>query len=365
MLPLRGAVQQVRGEVYGVFAPYEEMLRRQSENSLRLPEASPDPFPSKLVDALIQLENLLDAAAENEQDEAFAVELSGQRDRCRAFIDAVSDFTGRSLPDTVYFLEEDRDSVTLCASPLNVAELLGKMLFNGTLPVMLCSATLTVAGNFDYYAGRTGFTGGRMMQLDSPFSPDQAELILPEGMPEPDSPEYLPSLAEKIYELVEDNDGSAFVLFTSYRSLRYCADALRDRFAAKSRLLLEQGGDLDRGAMLREFRNTPHSVLFGADSFWTGVDVPGENLSMVVITRLPFAPPGSPLISARQEKLDREGKNSFSYYSLPEAVLKFRQGVGRLIRSRTDRGKVVVLDSRITGKRYGRKFLESIPYRVK
>ena len=365
MLPLRGAVQSVRDEVYGFFAPYEEKLRAAAEPELRLPEDRPDPFPSGLTDALIRLENLLGDAAEEESDEAFKAELVGYRERCRACIDGVSDFTGRGVADAVYFLEEERGGVTLCAAPLNVPELLDRMLFNGTLPVLLCSATLTVAGNFDYYAARTGFTGGRMMQLDSPFSPDQAEVRIPPDMPNPDAPDYLPALAERIYALVEENDGSAFVLFTSYRSLRYCADALREKFAAGGRLLLEQGGEYDRGTMLRMFRATPHSVLFGADSFWTGVDVPGENLSLVIITRLPFAPPNTPLAAARQERIERDGKSSFANYSLPEAVLKFRQGVGRLIRNRTDRGRIVVLDSRITGKSYGRKFLQSIPYQVK
>ena len=364
MLQLRSLTQSVRDETYGFFAPYEELVRKSGGTSLRLPESAPDPFPSALVDALIRLENLLGETAENETDEAFRTELSSYRDRCRAFLDMISDFTGRSMADAVYFLEMERDTITLCAAPLNVAELLAKMLFDGSLPVILCSATMTVAGNFDYYAGRIGFTGGRMMQLDSPFSPDQAQVVIPPGMPEPDAPDSLPLLAEKIYELVEENNGSAFVLFTSYRSLRYCADALRERFAAGNRLLLEQGGELDRDTMLRTFRGTPHSVLFGADSFWTGVDVPGENLSMVIITRLPFASPGSPLIAARQERIERSGRNSFAEYSLPEAVLKFRQGVGRLIRSRSDRGKIVVLDPRITGKRYGKKFLQSIPYNV-
>ena len=250
----------------------------------------------------------------------------------------------------------------LCAAPLNVAELLRDMLFNGDLPVMLCSATMTVAGNFDYYSGRTGFAGGRMIQLDSPFSPEQAELLIPPGMPEPDSPEYLERLSQEIFQLVDENNGSAFVLFTSYRTLHFCADKLRDRFAARGITLLEQGGELDRSTMLRTFKSTPHSVLFGADSFWTGVDVPGDDLTLVIITRLPFASPGSPVIAARQERIEAAGKSSFGNYSLPEAVLKFRQGVGRLIRSRSDRGKVVVLDSRIIKKSYGRKFLDSIPY---
>lgn len=360
MLELRALSQSVREELYGFFAPYEELLKKNDTSSLRLPEDKPDPFPDRLVDALIKLENLLSDTAENEEDESLKTELSSYRDRCRGMIDAVSDFTSRSVPEAVYYLEEEHDAVTLCASPLNVAELLGKMLFNGSLPVILCSATMTVAGSFDYYRERTGFTGGDMMQLDSPFSPEQAQLTVEKQMPEPDSPEYLEALAEEIYRLVEENDGSAFVLFTSYRSLRFCAAKLRPRFEAHDRVLLEQGGDFDRSTMLRIFKETPHAVLFGADSFWTGVDVPGENLTMVIITRLPFASPGSPVIAARQERLEAAGKSSFAHYSLPEAVLKFRQGVGRLIRNRTDRGRIVILDSRVVTKRYGSQFLRSV-----
>lgn len=360
MLELRALAQSVRDELYGFFAFYENLPGKSENSSLRLPEDRQDPFPDKLIDALIKLENVLADTAEKTEDESLKIELCSYRDRCRGMIDAVSDFTSRSLPDAVYFLEEEHESVTLCAAPLNVAELLEKMLFNGSLPVMVCSATMTVAGSFDYYRERTGFTGGEMIRLDSPFSPDQAELIIKKEMPEPDSPEYLDALADEIYRLVEENNGSAFVLFTSYRSLRFCTAKLRPRFEAHDRVLLEQGGDFDRSTMLQIFKETPHAVLFGADSFWTGVDVPGENLTMVIITRLPFASPGSPVIAARQERLEAAGKSSFAHYSLPEAVLKFRQGVGRLIRNRTDRGKIVVLDSRVVTKRYGSQFLRSI-----
>jgi ATP-dependent DNA helicase DinG len=195
--------------------------------------------------------------------------------------------------------------------------------------------------------------------------PDQAKLVLKKNMPEPSSPDYLRSLAEAIGELVIDNNGSAFVLFTSYQSLNFCRKYLADRFALRGLPLLVQGEGITRSAMLHAFQTTPHSVLFGTDSFWTGVDVPGENLSLVIITRLPFASIGSPLTSARMEKLEAMGKSSFAHYSLPEAVLKFRQGAGRLIRTSQDRGIVAVLDSRIISRRYGREFINSIAYKMR
>ena len=147
-------------------------------------------------------------------------------------------------------------------------------------------------------------------------------------------------------------------------SLQYTDYMERDEFAARNWRLLEQGGELNRHRMLQEFREDRDSVLFGTDSFWTGVDVPGEALSMVIVTKLPFASPGHPLIAARLERIRMAGKSDFANYSLPEAVLKFRQGVGRLIRSRSDRGYIVVLDPRVISKGYGRGFIDSIPYKL-
>ena len=152
------------------------------------------------------------------------------------------------------------------------------------------------------------------------------------------------------------------MLFTSYQSLRYCTDALRGYFSESGIRLLVQGENLTRSGLLREFREDIDSVLFGTDSFWTGVDVPGEALSNVIVAKLPFASPGHPLIRARMARIEAEGRSSFTEYSLPEAVLKFRQGVGRLIRSRSDRGIIVLLDRRVLTKNYGRLFLDSLPY---
>ena len=183
-------------------------------------------------------------------------------------------------------------------------------------------------------------------------------------MPEPSSPDYLPLLAKNIGDLLVGNQGSAFVLFTSYQAMKYCYRALEERLTVKGFPLLVQGEGLNRPEMLRRFQESDHSILFGTDSFWTGVDVPGDKLTMVIITRLPFASIGTPLVSARMERIEAAGKSSFMYYSLPEAVLKFRQGAGRLIRRRTDTGKIVVLDSRIIKKYYGKEFINSIPYPV-
>ena len=363
MPELRQLAAHARDEAYGFFAPYTELVHRSQENSLRLKNV-PDGFPDRLTPALTQLGKSLDEALDEREDNAFRTELEGARERCRSTIDALNIFANRQMPDAVYYIEENNKATSLHVSPLNIPELLQSVLFSNDIPVMLCSATLTVRNSFDYFVSRTGFSGGAMKKLDSPFSPDQAKIIIPRELRDPNDEDYLSSLVKNIRKHVELTSGKAFVLFTSYQAMRYCAEMLQDEFEEKGWRLLLQGGELSRNRMLEEFRNDVNSVLFGTDSFWTGVDVPGESLSMVILTRLPFASPGHPLIAARLDRITESGKSSFAHYSLPEAILKFRQGAGRLIRSRTDTGYIVILDPRVISKGYGRGFLDSIPYGV-
>jgi ATP-dependent DNA helicase DinG len=236
------------------------------------------------------------------------------------------------------------------------------MLFDRPIPVILTSATLTVQNSLLYYRKRVGFTGGEELVLSSPFNYEQqVKLYLSRQIPEPNQPGYEDTIIRFIDHLIEKTHGKAFVLFTSYRMLETCADALRDSFDEKGLQLLVQGGDLSRSAMLEVFKQDTNSIIFGTTSFWTGVDVPGEALSNVIIPKLPFSVPTHPLIQARCEWVEHHGGRSFMDYSLPEAVLKFRQGVGRLIRSNSDTGIVAILDKRVISKRYGSMFLNSIP----
>ena len=358
---LRNLAAEARDEAYAFFTPFENWLARKNESAGRLPEDAD--FPNTLTPALLKLASGLSDAAEDEEDAAFKTELGAHLERCRSFVDGIDAITRRTLPEAVYYAEFDHSAVTLHASPLNIAELLRPLLFDQDFPVILCSATLAVRKSFDYFISRTGFVG-RTLLLDSPFSPDQAALYVPRDMPDPSGDGFNAALAEEIFHYVEMSQGRAFVLFTNYQSLRYCAAALRTRFELRNWRLLVQGEEMNRSQLIRTFREDVSSVLFGTDSFWTGVDVPGEALSNVIITKLPFAQFGHPLIAAREERIRMAGKSSFAEYSLPEAVLKFRQGVGRLIRNRSDRGMVVVLDRRVIAKSYGRVFLESIPYRL-
>ena len=361
-LELRASAADARDEAYGFFTPYENYLTERKETALAINR--PEIFPDRLSPALLNLARSLERRLEDEEDEAFSTELGSQLARCKEFIDGIDQFTHQTIPDAVYYAESERNNLTLHAAPLNVAELLAQLLFNQDFPVMLCSATLTVRNKFDYFISRTGFHGGKTLKLDSPFSPDQAKIYVSKQMPDPASSEFIPALIQEIPRYVELTDGKAFVLFTSHHALRSCADSLKTQFLIRGWRLLVQGEELTRYQMLNEFKEDIDSVLFGTDSFWTGVDVPGEALSNVILTRLPFASPGHPLISARMQRIEAAGKSSFSEYSLPEAVLKFRQGAGRLIRSRSDRGVIVLLDRRVITKSYGRMFLEALPYKI-
>ncbi|MDR0933165.1 MAG: ATP-dependent DNA helicase [Victivallales bacterium] len=357
---LRGAVSECRDEAYGFFAPYENLLHEHNENALEIHD--PGRFPNRLGAKLEELHRKLATYLEEQEEVNFRTEMEAQLTRCREFIGGIDQFTRKLVPDAVYYAESERGGTTLHATPLNVADLLSKILFGQDFPVILCSATLTVKNSFDYYLGRTGFCNGKTLLLDSPFDRNQAKVYIPRHMPEPKDDDFQDALEREIPRFVEFTQGKAFVLFTSYASMRRTADDLREYFREKKWQLLIQGENMTRTGLLREFREDVDSVLFGTDSFWTGVDVPGESLSNVIVTKLPFAVPSHPLIAARMAKLELSGLNSFANYSLPEAVLKFRQGVGRLIRSRSDRGIVVILDRRIVSKRYGKLFLDSIPY---
>ena len=224
-------------------------------------------------------------------------------------------------------------------------------------------ATLSV-GRTDlaYFRTRIGANGAEPLQLGSPFNfQKQMKIFIVHKMPDPRDAGYQKELEHWIAHFVEQTDGRAFVLFTSYRDLQQLAAQMQKFFVAKKMNLLAQGGGAPRSKLLEQFKTTPRSVLFGTDSFWGGVDVPGEALSNVIITRLPFAVPDHPLIEAKLELVQERGGDAFTEYSLPEAILKLRQGVGRLIRTKTDRGIIVILDNRIVTKPYGRAFMQALP----
>ncbi|HWX39671.1 MAG TPA: helicase C-terminal domain-containing protein, partial [Blastocatellia bacterium] len=261
-------------------------------------------------------------------------------------------------PEFVYWWEKRGRSVFLFATPIDVSGILGEKLFANVKSAVLTSATMTADRSFEFIKSRLGVGPARELIVDSHFDfESQAVLYLPERMPDPRSRDYLEASVREIVGILEVTQGRAFVLFTSISSMRETYELVRDRITYPT-LIQGQGS---KSGLLDKFRNTKGAVLFATASFWQGVDVQGEALSCVIISKLPFAVPTDPVVSARQRHIDQEGGNSFYDYSVPEAIISLKQGLGRLIRSTTDRGILSVLDPRLRTKAYGRLFLQSLP----
>jgi len=251
-----------------------------------------------------------------------------------------------------------RHNVFLQATPIDVGPILRETLFTRMDCVILTSATLAVRGSFEYIERRLGLEHARDSVLPSHFDYEtQALLYVPPDLPDPRTPEFGPLAADRIRRLLEITRGRAFVLFTSYAQMN---DIYERLLGVLDYPVLRQG-DAPKNALLEEFRLTPNAVLFGTSSFWQGVDVQGEQLSCVIIDRLPFAVPSDPVVAARVRAIDEGGGNAFFDYQVPAAVITLKQGFGRLIRSLHDRGLLVLMDNRILKKQYGRMFLESLP----
>jgi len=263
-----------------------------------------------------------------------------------------------SNPSFVYFLETRNRGVFLRAAPIDVSAIIREQLLDRMRATILTSATLTIAGSFEYVKRRLGADDANQMRVPSEFDfTEQAILYLPKHMPAPKSPEYGDAVAREVLDLLRRTEGRAFVLFTSYAMLR----SVRDRVELDLPYPLIVQGTAPRSALLAQFRSTPNAVLFGTSSFWQGVDVVGEQLSCVIIDKLPFASPGDPITAARIEAISAEGGDAFQEYQVPLAILAMLQGLGRLIRHRSDRGVLAVLDPRLRTMGYGRRFLDSFP----
>jgi ATP-dependent DNA helicase DinG len=362
---LQKAVSATRKVSDEFFGAVKDWARESPEPAVRIREGDfvENPLTGALRDLLKKARGRIDGSSES----SFSAELRGTCERLGDTAERIARVVSAADSSHAFWVDRrgrDGRVVALRSAPVRAGDLLGEHLFGALHASVLTSATLTTGGSepFAYFTDRLGVPSPRCEVFPSPFDfEQQVTLVLARSMPDPRSPEFPAAVTARVRTHLERSGGRAFVLFTSWSLLRHVAAELEDFFAGQDYSVFVQGAGLPRTALLEKFRREVDSVLLGTASFWEGVDVRGESLSNVIITRLPFSVPNHPLMEARVERIEEAGGNPFLELTVPEAVIRLKQGFGRLVRTTRDTGTVVILDRRIATKSYGRAFLDALP----
>lgn len=360
----RGAVDAARAACQAFWSDVALATGDGRSETVRI--AEPGRFTDPLAPALDGVAEAIMTLAGHAEDSNEQQELQAQALRAVEFAGSLRSLVGHGIADYIYYasVPRERGSPSLTASPLHVGPHLKEKLFAAMPTVVLTSATLAAdaSDRFLFLRKRLGIEGGAALRLDSPFDyRQQAKLLVNESSLDPNGPRFEQALAQWLGDYLETARGGTFVLFTSYRQLQAVHDLVRPRLDRANRFVLRHGERMGRKQMLDLFKATGDAVLFGTSTFWEGVDVPGDALRHVVIAKIPFEVPDHPLTEARLADITRRGGNAFMERSVPEAILRLKQGVGRLIRTRNDTGTVVIADHRVLTKQYGRYFLKALP----
>lgn len=368
---LQKETQQLGDHVDRFFASvrrwYDDHSLDNSGTSLRVNtsnfmENTLSPVINEYVDSLRKFVNAESLTPQEEQ------ELTAYRERLEEISDQLDFLVRQEQPEDVYWIQtlSDRDEVVLKHSPISIAPLFQEYILDPKRSVVFTSATLTADPDrpFDYITSRLGADEARTRELGDPFQYDEQVLLrIPKDMPHPgrEGERYIDGVQFYTEKYIRQTHGNAFVLFTSYRMMQQVYEGIHEQLEEDEMPCFSQGGDTSRAQLIEAFKNRESAVIFGVSSFWEGVDISGDDLQNVIITKLPFPVPTEPINEAVSEYLEEQGRNAFSEFALPRAILRLRQGFGRLIRRRSDQGQVCILDSRVVRKSYGDQFLEALP----